>query len=213
MRRPTPRTSLGSSNSIPCPPHLNGIGQDVLRLRLSPEQRAQWAEAAGRYEAAPDSASCVAFQSINVIIATVPGLNRDSLIAHACRHPGPPTPEDRESERRGTLVSQRTLRSIHPEALVSALQTVTAPVLLLQGDADFIPFSGLLDNARGYANARYLVIPIGGHDLPNDNLRPVFEAMETFLAGEWPPEASHSGSDLRNPLPTGARSSATAVPR
>ncbi len=35
---------------------------------------------------APDTASCLAFQRINVIIATAPGPNRDSMVADACRH-------------------------------------------------------------------------------------------------------------------------------
>lgn len=173
----------------PMPPRLNGIGQDVLRLRLTAEQRAEWVAAARAYDAHPDTASCLAFQRINVIIATAPGPNRDSMVADACRHPGPRTPEEEATARREGVVYRLALHSIPIAKFVAGLGRVTAPVLLLQGDADFLPFSGLLDYARGYPNAEYLVIPNGGHDLPSDNPGPVFEAIETFLSGSWPPEA------------------------
>lgn len=173
----------------PMPPRLNGIGQDVPRLRLSAEQRAQWVVAARRYEETPDTTTCLTFQRLNVIISTVPGPNRDSLVVEACRDPHPPTALEQDERRREEMVYRVAIGSWRSSELLEGLRTVTVPVLLLQGDADFVPFSGLLDYARGFPNARYRSILNAGHDLPADNPVPVFAAIEAFLAGTWPADA------------------------
>lgn len=66
------------------------------------------------------------------------------------------------------------------------MAAVTAPVLVVQGEADYIP----LDSARAWAasmpNARLLVIPGAGHTPQGERPEIFFPAIKTFLAGHWP---------------------------
>jgi proline iminopeptidase len=66
------------------------------------------------------------------------------------------------------------------------MAAVTAPVLVVQGAADYIP----LESARAWAasmpNARLLIIPGAGHTPQGEQPQLFFPAVEAFLAGRWP---------------------------
>lgn len=70
------------------------------------------------------------------------------------------------------------------------MAAVAAPVLVVQGEADYIP----LESARAWAaslpDARLLVIPRAGHTPQGERPDIFFPAIETFLAGRWPDGAA-----------------------
>jgi proline iminopeptidase len=178
----------------PMPPRRAPLtGTAISGARLDSTEQELFQQAAHTYGAAPDSASCLAFARLNAKIYTAPGPNRDSLIARACRDPHPPTPEERQERGRSMVVYRWTLQSLGDWDLRGQLGRVTAPALIIHGEADFLPLESVRAYARAYPSGRYLVLPGAGHSLPGDNPVAFFAIVEQFLAGTWP---EHSQTDV-----------------
>jgi proline iminopeptidase len=174
----------------PMPPRRASFGAaEIAGARLDSTQREEFRHAAATYFNTPDSASCLAFAQLNAQIYTVPGPNRDSLVARACRDPHRPTPEERQERARSLTDYRRTMQSLGDWDLTQTLRRVAAPALIIHGESDFLPLESVLDYARAYPSARYLVLPQSGHSLPGDNPEAFFTAVEAFLAGRWPIDA------------------------
>lgn len=117
---------------------------------------------------------------------TVPGPNREAMIAKQCRDPHRLSAEERHEQYLGSLVYRRTLQSLGDWDLTAGLHQVKAPALIVHGDADFLPLASVQEYVRAYPSARYLIVANAGHVLPADNPRPFFAAVEAFLDGQWP---------------------------
>lgn len=64
------------------------------------------------------------------------------------------------------------------------------PVLVIHGARDNMPLAGSREWARAFPDARLLVIPGAGHYPMAEAGAEVAEAIDRFLAGEWPGSAS-----------------------
>ena len=73
---------------------------------------------------------------------------------------------------------------------------VKAPVLIVHGEADYVPLEGARAWARSMPNARLLVIRGAGHTPQGEKPEIFFPAVETFLKGGWPEGAQ--------PVPSGS---------
>ena len=85
----------------------------------------------------------------------------------------------------------RRVHATHPagfDYLVQA-QQISAPTLIVHGDADFIPLAASEAWARAIPDARLLVMPDVGHFPHVEAPSAFFDAVEAFLRGEWPSEA------------------------
>jgi proline iminopeptidase len=71
-----------------------------------------------------------------------------------------------------------------------SLATLPAPLLVIYGDQDPSPLSSQQAWAGAVLDGRLLVINGAGHNPQVDRPRQVFEAINTFLAGRWPSEAT-----------------------
>jgi len=66
---------------------------------------------------------------------------------------------------------------------------VKAPALVIHGTADVIPVKASETWARTLPNARLLLIEKSGHMPQFEQPEIFFKAVETFLKGNFPPEA------------------------
>jgi|SRR5690348_14627624 len=71
------------------------------------------------------------------------------------------------------------------------LAGVAVPVLVIHGTRDPIPIDAAKEWASGFRDARLLTIDQSGHFPWIEQPATFFPAVETFLAGSWPP-AAHS---------------------
>ena len=95
----------------------------------------------------------------------------------------------REAVRRQQLVNKAVWRSLGDFDYRPAVGKVTAPVLVMHGIGDVIPVQGSRDWAKSFPNGRLLLMQRAGHLMHLEQPDIFFEAVETFLAGEWPAEA------------------------
>ena len=77
--------------------------------------------------------------------------------------------------------------------LLPKLGVVKAPVLVIHGEVDPIPVESSEAWARGYPNARLLLVKDSGHISHVEQPEIFFRAVETFLKGDFPPEAKAVG--------------------
>ena len=70
--------------------------------------------------------------------------------------------------------------------LTPGMAAVKAPVLIIHGEADYIPLEGSRAWARSMPNARLLIIPGAGHTPQGETPEIFFPAVEAFLKGGWP---------------------------
>ena len=73
--------------------------------------------------------------------------------------------------------------------LLPQLPAVKAPVLVIHGPADPIPVESSEAWARGFPNARLLLVEGSGHVSHVEQPEVFFGAVETFLKGGWPAAA------------------------
>ncbi len=73
--------------------------------------------------------------------------------------------------------------------LLPKLGPVQAPVLIIHGEVDPIPVESSEAWAKAYPNSRLLVIKDSGHISHVEQPEIFFNAVETFLKGDWVPEA------------------------
>jgi pimeloyl-ACP methyl ester carboxylesterase len=69
------------------------------------------------------------------------------------------------------------------------------PRLIIHGREDGIPLEGAKAWADGYTDARLMVVSPSGHFPFIEQKEVVLEAIETFLGGNWPQDASVIRSD------------------
>jgi pimeloyl-ACP methyl ester carboxylesterase len=73
--------------------------------------------------------------------------------------------------------------------LLPSLSVVKAPVLVVHGAADVIPVKSSEAWASAMPNARLLIINGAGHMPQFEQPEIFFKAVETFLKGDFPPDA------------------------
>jgi proline iminopeptidase len=95
----------------------------------------------------------------------------------------------REAVRRQLIVNTRIWASLPDYDLRPRLGRVTAPVLVIYGEADPVPRAAAEAWAAGYPNARLLVVRHAGHLAHVEQPAIFFAALDTFLRGHWPAEA------------------------
>lgn len=96
-------------------------------------------------------------------------------------------PED--AVRRQRMVMDQIWRSLGDYNLLPSLGVVKAPVLVIQGEADPIPIAASEAWASTLPNARLLIINGAGHMPQFEQPEVFFKAVETFLKGDFPPDA------------------------
>jgi proline iminopeptidase len=77
-------------------------------------------------------------------------------------------------------------QSLGPWDLRANLKAVTAPVLILHGDADPVPLTAAQAWQAALPNARLFILPGAAHMPHVDRPAAAFAAMEQFFAGGWP---------------------------
>ena len=94
-----------------------------------------------------------------------------------------------EAVRLQQWVNREVWRSLGQFDLLPQLGKVTAPVLVIHGEADPIPVASSEAWAAGYPNARLLLIEKAGHLSHVERPDVFFPAVEMFLKGSFPAEA------------------------
>jgi proline iminopeptidase len=94
-----------------------------------------------------------------------------------------------EVVRRSVWVNNVIVNSLGEYDFRPAVRRVAAPVLVIHGVGDVIPFSGARDWAASYPNARLLLMRRSGHLAHVEEPGLFFAAIEEFLAGRWPADA------------------------
>jgi pimeloyl-ACP methyl ester carboxylesterase len=77
--------------------------------------------------------------------------------------------------------------------LLGQLGAITAPTLVVHGDADVIPLAGSEAYARLIPDARLMRLPGVGHFPHLEAPNAFFAAVDAFLRGRWPDGAVESG--------------------
>ncbi len=91
-----------------------------------------------------------------------------------------------EAVRRQPAVNQMIWQSLPNYDLRPAVRRVTVPVLVITGESDAIPLSGVDGWISSYPQARRLIVPGAGHFVHFEQPQIFFAAIEAFLAGGWP---------------------------
>jgi proline iminopeptidase len=103
-----------------------------------------------------------------------------SAVATDCAYPG-------YSIKRANRVSRFTEGSGYEGRRWDTLVTrITAPVLVIHGDRDFIPVGSSATWARAFPSGRLLVIEGSSHSPFEDRPDRFFPAVLGFLRGDWP---------------------------
>jgi proline iminopeptidase len=111
-------------------------------------------------------------------------VNNDNLIkGDVCSGP-------EDTVRRQRMVMGQIWRSLGDYNLLPSLSVVKAPVLVIHGVADPIPVASSEAWTRTLPNARLLIINGAGHMPQFEQPEVFFKAVETFLNGDFPSEAT-----------------------
>ena len=94
-----------------------------------------------------------------------------------------------ESVRRQRFVTAQIWQELGDYNLLPSLGVVKAPALVIHGTADVIPVKASEAWAGALPNARLLLIEKSGHMPQFEQPEIFFKAVETFLKGDFPPEA------------------------
>jgi pimeloyl-ACP methyl ester carboxylesterase len=94
-----------------------------------------------------------------------------------------------EAVRSQLVVNGQILRSLGNWNLLPSLGVVKAPVLVVHGAADVIPVKSSEAWTSAMPNARLLLIKESGHIPQIEQPEIFFKAVETFLKGDFPPDA------------------------
>lgn len=94
-----------------------------------------------------------------------------------------------ESVRRQRFVTAQIWQELGDYNVLPSLGVVKAPALVIHGAADVIPLKSSEAWTRAMPNARLLVIEKSGHLPQVEQPEIFFKAIETFLKGDFPPEA------------------------
>ena len=91
-----------------------------------------------------------------------------------------------EAVRRQQVVNVAIWQSLGAFDLRPEVRRVTAPALVIHGEADAFPAEGAQDWAESFPNGRLLLVERSGHLVHLEQPDVFFAAVESFLAGEWP---------------------------
>jgi proline iminopeptidase len=94
-----------------------------------------------------------------------------------------------EAVRYQQVVNSYIMNSLGDWNLLPSVGVVKAPVLVIHGAADPIPVESSEAWARAMPNARLLLVEGAGHIPQVEQPKVFFNAVETFLKGNWVPEA------------------------
>ena len=104
-----------------------------------------------------------------------------TMRGNVCAHVG--------SMRALSRVSQLTLLSVGGQDYAADLGAIRVPVLVVTGRQDPMPWENSQAWAAALPGARLLIVEQSGHFPHIEHPRLFFEAIETFLGGQWPPAA------------------------
>jgi proline iminopeptidase len=96
---------------------------------------------------------------------------------------------DDDAVRHQLFVNEQIMNSLGDWNLLPSLGAVKAPVLIIYGDADPAFAEAPEAWARSFSNARLLIINDAGHIPHVEQPEQFFNAVETFLKGDFPPDA------------------------
>ncbi len=91
-----------------------------------------------------------------------------------------------DAVRRQQAVNHMIWQSLPDYDLRPSVRRVTVPVLVITGESDAIPLSGVDGWASSYPEARRLIVRGAGHFVHFEQPQIFFPAVEAFLAGRWP---------------------------
>jgi proline iminopeptidase len=168
----------------PARPWLDALNDELgRRSRLLPEaDRRAFAAAASPqawYRARDPLAICRTFMTILFRLYAWDPDSPGHARGDACAG-GP------EAVRRQLVVNRLIWAGLPGYDLRPMLGRVTAPVLILYGEADPVPRAGAEAWAGAYPNARLLVVRHAGHLAHVEQPAIFFAALDTFLRGQWP---------------------------
>jgi proline iminopeptidase len=95
----------------------------------------------------------------------------------------------KEAVRRQRFVTAQIWQELGDFNVIPSLGVVKAPALVIHGTADVIPVKASEAWVRAMPNARLLLIEKSGHMPQFEQPETFFKAVETFLKGEFPPDA------------------------
>lgn len=112
-----------------------------------------------------------------------------SKVESASRLKGDVCSGSEDAVRYQQYVNQQIWRTLGNWNLLPSLGVVKAPVLVIHGTSDPIPVKSAEAWARGFPNARLLLIEGAGHLPQVEQPEIFFAAVETFLKGKFPADA------------------------
>ena len=163
---------------------------DRARRRLDPDKRRRLGQLfdAERRERSPDPrADCREWAHLLLPLMTA-GSPTSPLEGDLCDG-------TEQALRLQQTVNEKIWSTMGDFDLRPGMAKVKAPVLLIHGEADYVPLEGARAWARSMPNARLLVIRGAGHTPQGEKPEIFFPAVETFLKGGWPEGAQ--------PVPSG----------
>ncbi len=173
-------------DSAPPTAALMGEGADELtaraRARLRPEQLRRYAQLFNPDYMAGTSDPKAACREWGHML--LPLMQADPTRPLALR--GDVCDGTDESVRQQQRTNRRIWQTLGDFDLRPPMAALKAPVLIIHGEADYIPLSGARGWAAAIPNARLLVVPGAGHLVQGERPDIFFPAVETFLKGGWP---------------------------
>jgi len=156
-----------------------------LMKRLTDKQRARGEELQKELQTSSDvTAVCREYWSIMTPPRVAPSLSPKLVKSDLCAAPG-------EAIRYGmTKTNAATFGSLGDWNWTGALARVNAPVLIIHGEDDAIPMAMVNGWVTALPNARILRLAKTAHFPHAERPKIVFPAMETFLRGGWPGDAT-----------------------
>ena len=177
---------------VPAPPTAEQMRQMSARIGARARERLSAAEQARVpplfqaqhwLDARDPLATCQALGRVILRLYAFDSAAAPTLRGNLCA--GPP-----EVVRRSVWVNNVIVNSLGEYDLGPAVRRVAAPVLVIHGVGDVIPFSGARDWAASYPNARLLLMRRSGHLAHVEEPAAFFAAVDEFLAGRWPAAAA-----------------------
>ena len=171
---------------VPAPPFHQQLAQMVVELdrrvdtRMSEEEQDRVKQL---YRAWQDSAdplpSCRAFYQAILLAYAYDPHHIPPIKGELCA--GNP-----EAIRRQQLVNKAIWRSLGEFDFRPKVRIVSAPALVIHGETDSIPVQGSKDWASSFPNGRLLLVQRTGHLVHLEQSDIFFDAVDAFLAGNWP---------------------------
>jgi proline iminopeptidase len=152
------------------------------RARLSPEQVRRYAQLFNPdyMAASPDPrAACLEWAAMLLPLMQADPARPLTLHGDVCDG-------TEEGVRQQQRTNRRIWRTLGDFDLRPPMAALNAPVLIIHGEADYLPLAGSRGWAAAIPNARLLVVPGAGHLAQGERPDIFFPAVEVFLKGGWP---------------------------